>query len=92
MNLQPKGNHQTVSSLARRIQIRPLKKRKAARLPVLHPTTGNPIDWRYSRRKGQLAYFATRTGIADIVVGTKHPTLQPIIDILAEDAGRRAAA
>jgi hypothetical protein len=80
-----------VSSLVRRIQIRCFKKSQTKKVPVLHPITGNVLKWMWPRRPGQLAYWATPDRIIDIFADTKHETLQPIVDILAEDAARRQA-
>jgi len=75
-----------LSSLARRIQIRALKRANKPRLPVLNETTGNVMTRLWPRRASQLAYFGNPP--LPIFSDTQHPTLQPIIDILAENARR----
>lgn len=66
-----------MSSFLRRLQVRKARKK----LPILNEETGNPLGWRWPTVKNQLAFLPSG---APIVVGTKHPTLQPLIDVLAE--------
>lgn len=81
-----------MSSFTRRLQIRALKKAGRRKLPVLSQVTGNGIASLWPRQLDQLAYFSTPTGPVPVFAHTKHPTLQVIIDILAEDDRRRRAA
>lgn len=78
-----------MSSLARRIQIGLFIRNGVRKVPVLNEETGNIRNWLWPRRKGQLAFVGNGRAIFD---DTKHPTLQPIIDILAENARRSPAA
>ena len=67
-----------------------MRKRNQRMLPVLHETTGNVMAWLWPRFAGQIAYYGNPPQA--IVPHTQHAALQPIIDILARDAAKRAAA
>ena len=76
-----------MSSLARRLQIR-IMKRKYIKPILVVSDAGKALGSRFPLLPNQLLFIGT----TPVFAGDTHPTLQPIIDILSEDAARRKAA
>lgn len=82
-----------MSSLIRRLQIRQLKKQGAKKLPIISVITGTIVAWKWPQTKRQLAFYADEhNSVVPITAETKHPELQPLIDILVDNASRNALA